>query len=573
MKRAGSIGPSISAALLVAALWTPLLCSRLAIAADPTDITDPADGADGADGALYVSISEIEPTGDLAPGAEIVTAGQRLSIDEAVAMSIKSNLRIEVERYSPLIAAAENDGVWGDYDPQVSADFIYDVRKSPNTSVFNDVETNRDRTTGGGVGVTQQIPFLGASLNARYDASSVSTRARFQSLSDQFNSSFFVGAVVPLAQGLIWNSSWTSVKVGALDEASSVEGFRVALMDTVQETVNAYWSLVAARDRVRVAQKSLDTARALLGRTKTQYEVGVKSRVDVVEAEAGVADREFDVIRDANLYRGAQDRLIDQVMGRELSAMTTLQFAPSENTDSYVHYEVNVEDAVSRAFRLRPELAQAQQAIEANEFRLKFAKNQRLPVLDLEAGFGYVGVSGDINPRLSALGVGPLPVGLENRPFDQSDNNFFQGSGADNYSVGAKFSIPFPNTTARKKVVVSELDLRRAHTSLARAQQTIIIEVRTAARNLLSSIQGIEAAERRRLAAEEQLRAERIRLEHGESTPFEVLQRESDLVEAESQKISAMQTYRSAEVALDRAEGTILDNNNIVLSEAAKPTR
>ena len=76
------------------------------------------------------------------------------------------------------------------------------------------------------------------------------------------------------------------------------------------------------------------------------------------------------------------------------------------------------------------------------------------------------------------------------------------------------------------------------------------------------------AAERRRLASEEQLRAETIRLEHGESTPFDVLQREEDLVGAESQKIFALQAYRDSLTALERAQGTILRNHNVVVEQA-----
>jgi outer membrane protein TolC len=83
-----------------------------------------------------------------------------------------------------------------------------------------------------------------------------------------------------------------------------------------------------------------------------------------------------------------------------------------------------------------------------------------------------------------------------------------------------------------------------------------------------SSAEGIEAAERRSTAATEQLRAESIRLEHGESTPFDVLLREQDLVEAESQHIFALQAYQDSLAALDRAQGTILRNHNVVVEQA-----
>ena len=104
---------------------------------------------------------------------------------------------------------------------------------------------------------------------------------------------------------------------------------------------------------------------------------------------------------------------------------------------------------------------------------------------------------------------------------------------------------------------------------LRKLELDIVLQVRDAIRNLASSLEGIGAAERRRVAAEEQLRAESIRLQYGESTPFEVLQREEVLVEAESQKILALQLYHNSVTALDRAQGTILRNHNIVVEDAA----
>ena len=93
-------------------------------------------------------------------------------------------------------------------------------------------------------------------------------------------------------------------------------------------------------------------------------------------------------------------------------------------------------------------------------------------------------------------------------------------------------------------------------------------DVRDAVRNLASALQGIEAAERAVAASREQLRAEQIRLEHGESTPFDVLLREEDLVTAESQRITALRIYHGSVTALDRAQGTLLEDRGIVLEDA-----
>jgi hypothetical protein len=48
-----------------------------------------------------------------------------------------------------------------------------------------------------------------------------------------------------------------------------------------------------------------------------------------------------------------------------------------------------------------------------------------------------------------------------------------------------------------------------------------------------------------------------------------VLQRESDLVDAESKKIESLKVYRLSEAALLRAQGTSLQARNIVFEEVA----
>ena len=542
--------------------WMMLGCAVLGLASLAWAEPEPEES-------LRVSGSSTSLPNDLLPGARIVQDGRPLSVHEAVALSIRNNLDVEVERFAPEIAETESDGAWGAYDPTILADFAYDVRKSPNTFTLNSAAANIDRTRGGGVGIEQLIPYLGASLDLRFDSSKNTTTSTIQSRDPQYDSSFFMTAKIPLARNLIWNQPWTNVKISELAYHASEESFRTALMDNVRTTVDSYWNLVATRDQVRVAQKSLETSRALLAQTETQYEVGVVSRVEVVEAEAGVADREFELIRTANVFRNAQDELIDLVLGRKLSALTSLQFVPTEDPESYEVPNVNIERSVQRAFRHRPELAFADKEIEQSEVDLRFAKNQRLPQLDAEVRYGFVGISGDGNPDLDPRFGAPPP----DASYSDSTKDFFKSDGSDNLLVQATFSIPFPNTTARKRALRSELELRRAKTRRLRLEQTIILEVRRAARLLMASAQGIDAAERRRVAAVEQLRAERIRLEHGESTPFEVLQRESDLVGAESQKIGALQTYRSAEIGLERAQGTILASRNVVVESAREFVR
>ncbi len=500
---------------------------------------------------------------------------RRLSLAESLALSVQKNLNVEVARYEPLIAEQRLLSAWGSYDPVLSANIGRVKTEAPNTFSLDSATKSQTLQTNGGTALTALLPYVGATVGVDLETGVTQQNSTIQSFSRQYDSAVFLTATIPLLRGLVWNEPWTQVKLGKLSYAGSVDGFSLALMDVTEGTINAYWNLVAAQEQFRVERKSLETAQALLGQSQTQYEVGVVSRVEVVEAEAGVATREFNLIVARNNFENAEDILIDAVFGAELAAVTAFRVAAVDDPEDYEFREVDVARSVELAFRKLPELRIADLSIQEREVELKFAKNSRLPQFDLNARYGFVNRSGQDNIRLCG---GPFVqddaacrAARNTTGYTNSYNNFFEDEGAENYDFRGTFSIPIPNTTGRRNVTRSELELRRARTQRARTKLDVIVAVRSAARGILASAQGIEAADRRRLAAKEQLRAERIRLEHGESTPFEVLQRESDLVDAESQKITALQAYRRAEARLERAQGTILDTYRIQLDDVRSP--
>ena len=566
----------ITSALGSGLAWL-ILVAPIAIAQPMKPAEDPAADAIGE------SVLEESQQAPLQPMTiEAGLPARRLSLDDALALAVQQNLGVEVARYEPLIAEQDMKGAWGAYDPNFSADVGYQLVESPNTFVLNTVRTNQQRIVDGGASLRSLLPYVGASVGVEWDTTRTRTNSTLEALVPRYDSAVFLTANVPLLRGLIWNEPWTQVKISKIGYSASVDTFRQTVMDISESTINAYWSLVADREQLAVAQKSLETALALLDQTKTQYEVGVVSKVEVVEAEAGVADREFNLITARNRFENAEDVLIDAVLGRELKAYMPFRIVPADDPENYEIREVDLEESIGIAFRNLPELQVADRTIEQREVELKFAKNARLPRFDIDARYGFVNISGEGNPGSCGFFSDTLQPGdppgsptprdnciasLGDSGYSQSYDALFSDDGFENATVTGTFSIPIPNTTARRNVTKSEIELRRARSRRARTEQGVILTVRAAARGLLASAQGIEAAERRRLAAQEQLRAERIRLEHGESTPFEVLQRESDLVDAESQKIRALQAYRAADARLDRAQGTILETHRIQIDD------
>jgi len=497
----------------------------------------------------------------------------RLSLREAITMGLENNLRLEVERFGPLIAEEDIDIAWGAYDPIWESEMGYADDQSPNSFGLNSTPIAITETLGGEGGFVGTLPLVGSEYSAKLISRRVTTNSTIETLSPQYRSITAFTLRQPLLRGFLWNRPWTQVKLSKIGYQTSREEFRLQLMNIVAAIIDAYWVLIADNEDLGIAEKSLETSKALLEQTRTQYDVGVISRVEVVEAEAGVADREFRRIVADNSYRDSQDNLITLVLGERLKPETTLYIEPTDRADDYVTYDIDVENATQVAFESRPEIAIANDDIERLTLEEKFAKNERLPRVDVLGTYSFQGLSGRQNKDNNPCNFSsdplcdPAMLAAPTMTYGDSYDNFYAPEGAGSWSVRGFFSIPIPNTTARHRATQASIQLRQARSRKRRTELDIILEVRTAARNIKSSQEGIEAAERRVAAAAEQLRAEEIRLEYGESTPFDVLLREEDLVEAEAQKTNAYLSYRTSLTALDRRQGTILRNQNIVIDD------
>jgi outer membrane protein TolC len=157
-----------------------------------------------------------------------------------------------------------------------------------------------------------------------------------------------------------------------------------------RDVERAYWELAAARANQVAAGKSVETARDALNITQVQYQVGVVSKVNVSQAEAGLAQREFEYIRLSNAASAAQDGLLTVILAPGISDYESTWIRTEEPT--FVPYDVNAETALQKARELRPELAAAQLAVKNAEFDEKYAWT--LP----GTGYARPGVAPGIEP-------------------------------------------------------------------------------------------------------------------------------------------------------------------------------
>ena len=529
--------------------------------------------------AALPALGQEEPAAEEAAALDLAAAppasGQLpLTLRDAIARSLERNTDVELFRYDPAIADYQERAAWGTYEPLFFGISDHRDGSLPVAQVFQGFGRLEEVETTGATGVSGILPLLGWQYDFRYGGSRYETSSTIASVSPEYRSNVSFAFTMPLLKGFLYGQPWVQVRIAGQNASIAGEEFRSRLMDVVRETEDAYWALAAAGRNLSVAKKSLETSRALLKQTQAQFQVGVVSKVEVTEAEAGVAQREFQLIADENFYHSAQDRLIDVVFGPALTPTSSLEIVVADSPEQYTKHEIDPVVATEKALANRPELLAAERQAEIQRLRLQFARNQRLPQVDFVASYGTNGLSGvgqDVCFGTASCPPPTVPAPIIPDQYSDSHDLLFQDD-TRTWTAGARLSIPIGNTSARSNVRIGEIDLHKAETFVDRQRQAIISEVRLAVRNLQSAIEGIEAAERRRIAAAEQHRAEQIRLEHGESTPFDVLLREEDLVEAESQKTAALRIYHASVVALDRAQGTLLEDRGIAV-ESVKRAR
>ncbi len=546
-----------------------------ALAAWPGDAIAQADtGETAPDAAAAAEPKQETPESVLTPPPD--SEGQ-LSLREAVLLALRNNLDIELARTEPMIAKEGVEAAKGAYDPVLSGNFGFDraERRTVNRLQLTSASGNTQNLNSSdgwtyGAGFNGILPF-GLQYSTTTGLNRLDSNVAVIPLDKQFESTWTSRLTMPLLRDLGWNQASVTVRRSEIARDMSEEQFRGSLNGIVASVEDLYWNLAANRAAVRVAAKSLKTAQDLLEQTRVQQEVGVVSRVAVTQAEAGVAEREVLFIQAETLAASAKDALLDALLAPSADVFDDRDIIPE--APRFENYQVDTDESIRKALRNRPELVRARQAVEMAEVEADFAKNQARPRLDLIASYGTQGLSGSgkLVPVPDDSTADPNDVILSPFP-DQGDSvdsfdDFFRSSGAKSYSAGVRVELPFGNNTGEARAVQSRIEARRAQIARKKQEQLVVREVREAARGVRAATQSVAAAERRVAATQETLRAEQERLRLGDSTPFQVLQFDEDLAEAEQSMIVALRQQANAITALERVQGTLLETRGIRFEE------
>jgi outer membrane protein TolC len=214
--------------------------------------------------------------------------------------------------------------------------------------------------------------------------------------------------------------------------------------------------------------------------------------------------------------------------------------------------DIDVEAAVKSALANRTDVQQLKKQMDSTDISLKYAQNQKLPGVDLQARYGVTGVGGTLN-RYDPTGISPDVIGTSVRGFGDVVRDVF-GNNFRTWSVALNVSYPIGTSQADAAFAQGKLQRRQEDNQLTNLEMTVTTAVREAARNVNTDLKRVEATRKAREFAQQRLDAENKRFTVGLSTTFELFQAQRDLARAQQNELRATISYNQSLVDFEAVQ-------------------
>ncbi len=449
------------------------------------------------------------------------------------------------------------------YDPSISGALNNEKYTQPlsNIAIYG-VPTLQQNTTNGNISYSQSFA-TGTSLSAIFDNSRGATNSPNSFLNPTLNSYYHVLLQQQLLAGFGFGPNLRYFRIAKNNQKISDEAFKLQVISTVTQIANMYWDLVAAYDDEQVKSRSLDFANQTLESDRKQLSLQAIPAMDVMKAEAEVANREQDLTV-AKTTLQFQELLMKNALTKNLDdpILEAMPVRPTDKSGSVdaATTQGPTEDMIARALRDRIELGESDLDLDNRRISQNAARNAVLPSVALTAFYGGTGLAGLPNPESDVISTAP-------RDFGGAVKNAFNNTAPD-YYVGVSVNIPIRNRIAKSDQYRAELETRQSELRLQQLKKQIRIEVRNAQYALEQSEARVVSARKGRDLAQKTFDITAKEQELGAGSNYQTLTAQRDLAVAESALVAAMTAYQKAKIELDRSVGSTLEANAISIESA-----
>jgi len=450
------------------------------------------------------------------------------------------------------------------YDPSIVGSIGAEHQTTPlaNLQIYGvpSLQLNTGQAT---IEYQQAFP-TGTSVSFQFNNSRQTNNSPFFFLSPSNSSMFRFSFQQQLLAGFGFGPNLRYLRIARNNKKISDIAFKDQVIATVTQIENIYWDLVSAYEQTRVNEQSYAFAQQTLDNAKKQLKLDSVPAMDVMRAEAEVSKRAQELTV-ARTSLQLQETLMKNAITKSLDdpVLEAMPVVPADEQTQAAPIEAvkPIQDLILESQQNRPELAETNIDLVNRTISRRAARNALLPSLSLVGFYGGSGLSGPLNPL--------CPDCSSNVPGDYwgAIGNAFNNSSPD-YYIGLNLNIPLRNRVAKADQYRSELEYRQAELRFEQLKKQVRIEVRNAQFALDQTGARVDAARKARDLAQRTFDITKKEQELGAGSSYQTLSAQRDLALAELDLVGAMTTYQKAKVELDRATGTTLEHNGILVQDA-----
>ncbi|HEX3645853.1 MAG TPA: efflux RND transporter permease subunit, partial [Vicinamibacterales bacterium] len=463
----------------------------------------------------------------------------RLTVDEAVKMALDHNVDLAADRLDPQISDARVAAASGVFRPAVNTGLSTNNQLLPPSNFLTPVPQQND-VVSSNAGLSQKLPWYGTSYNLGWTSTHTNSNSVLNSYNPLLQSGLSISVSQPLIRDLFIDSNRQQLATSRTNRDIAGTRLRESLVHTTANVKAAYWNLVSAHATVDARRSTLELAQELVRVNKAKVDVGTSPPLDLVSAQAEVAADQEQLIIAETAVKQTEDRLrlliFDTTNRENWNVAIEAVDSPPITTAS-----IDLEAAVTRALAERADLLRARKDIENAETGVKFANNQRLPDVRVNASYQASGLGGTQILRTGGF-PGTIVGPGTNTPFGDVISQLFAHD-YPTWGVGVSVSYPIGGSVEQANYARTQLERSQSEQRLKGDEARAIQQVRDAAWKIEMNAKRIETTRSARELAEQRLDAERKRFEVGMSTSFLTIQAQRDLANARTNELSAVLAY------------------------------
>lgn len=463
-----------------------------------------------------------------------------LTLQEFRRLMMVQNDAIQLKRLEYEIGTHTEKGERGIFEPSVvgSVNYLHNDKPS-NQQLLTSLggRTNlHERNVVYEGGIDFMLPS-GGKLNTGYTLRQLKNTLQLQGA--EYETFLGVRLTQPLLKNLGPGPTLAKLRLAAIGSELAYQDYRRETMVTIGQGEAGYWELYLLQEQQRISEESLQVADRVWKDLKSRLQVGKATELDVLQAESGVAARRV---------------RLEEARQRVSEGATRLGslFAYTPGFEGALPHAIEPPDALNEtnnlsqscliAFSENPEFTARRKQAEQENLRVSYAKNQRLPQLDMKADFGR-------------NGLGAAPGSSWEDAINQDQLT---------WSIGVELRVPLGGgIKERHDLAAARISRQKAEVALREAEIQIENSLTADYRKIdlysTSITNGQVVVEVQKRVVDSQL----DRLAAGAGDTRSLLEAEQKLYEAKLAVVESQVALRKAGLELEIVRGTLLKKRQL----------